>query len=113
MPKSCVTRIIGYTGLGLYFFEEFQVLRLDGDVQGGGRFIGDEQARHTGHANGATHPLSHTAAELMGIVAQARFRSGNAQSGQGSRTRWRNDAPRRPWCKRTTSATWVPTSRPG
>ncbi len=51
--------------------EQIEDLGLDGDIEGGGGFVGDEQLRtvHDGHRDHDT--LAHAAGELMRIIAGA------------------------------------------
>ena len=46
-------------------------LRLHGDVERGGRLIGDQQARPACDRHGDEHALAHAAGELVRILAQA------------------------------------------
>ena len=43
-------------------------LRLDGDVEGGGRLVGDQQLRLARERQGDHHPLPHAAGELVRIL---------------------------------------------
>ena len=52
----------------LQFFQQFQNLRLDGYVERGRRFVGDQQGRFAGQGHGDHHALPHAAGELMRIV---------------------------------------------
>jgi len=52
----------------LNLFQELEKLCLDGDIERGGRFIGDEEFWRAGYSNGGSGPLSHSAAELKGIT---------------------------------------------
>ena len=49
---------------------QLEDLRLDGDVERGGRLVGDQQLRIAGERHGDHHPLAHPAAQLMRIVAR-------------------------------------------
>src|SRR6266852_7975001 len=55
----------------LDLFQEIEVLRLDSDIQRGGRLIRKEQTRHTRRRDSTAHPLSRPAAELMWIVPES------------------------------------------
>ena len=48
--------------------QEFEDLGLGGDVEGGGRFVGDEQLRFTGQGHGDHDPLAHPTGEGVGVV---------------------------------------------
>ena len=61
-------------GLGLQPLEQAQHLGLDGDVQGRGGLVGDQQLRIAGQGHGNHDPLLHTAGELMGIFPDAPLR---------------------------------------
>jgi hypothetical protein len=50
--------------------DEIEDLGLDGDVQGGGRLIRDEQRRAAGERHGDHGALAHAAGELMGVLLQ-------------------------------------------
>jgi hypothetical protein len=54
--------------------EKRKYLCLDGYVQGGRGFIGDNEARATGYGYRYHYPLAHTAAHLMRIVPHPDFR---------------------------------------
>ena len=54
-----------HPGLGAQLVEEVEDLLLDGDVEGGSGFIGDEQARTQRDGGGNEHPLPHPARELV------------------------------------------------
>ncbi|KUG29211.1 hypothetical protein ASZ90_000913 [hydrocarbon metagenome] len=61
---------------------EGQDLLLDGDVQGRGGFVGDEQVRGQAQGHGDHHPLAHASGKLMGKAGQAAFGIGDAHQGQ-------------------------------
>ncbi len=61
--------------------QQFQDLRLDGHIQGGCRFIGDQQGWLVGKPHRQHHPLAHSACILMS------FRATNG-SGSRSPARW-------------------------
>ncbi len=50
---------------------------LDGDVERGGRFVGDKEFWPHRHGPGDHHPLAHAAGQLVGILAHAPGRVGN------------------------------------
>ena len=58
--------------------DQAQDLGLDGHVEGGGRFVGDQHARFTAEGDGDHYALAHAAAHLVGIVGKAAFGIGNA-----------------------------------
>jgi len=51
--------------------EEGDDLGLDGDVEGGGGFVGDEQLGAAGDGHGDEDALAHAAGELVGVLAEA------------------------------------------
>ena len=53
--------------LGLELEQELEDLRLDGDVERGGRLVGDEEVGLVGERHGDHHPLPLPARELMRI----------------------------------------------
>ena len=55
----------------LQLLEQLQDLRLDGDVERGGRLVGDQQVRLVGERHRDHHPLALAAGQLMGIGVQA------------------------------------------
>src|SRR5262245_42884429 len=52
---------------GLEFLQQCKDLRLDGDVEGRGWFIGDQEVRLISEGHGNHHPLTLTAGELVRI----------------------------------------------
>ena len=61
----------GEAETGAEIGEQIEDLRLDGDVQSGGRFVGDEQARAVDDGHGDHDALAHAAGKLMRIIAVA------------------------------------------
>ena len=55
----------------LHVEQQVEDLRLDGDVQRGGRLVGDQQLRLAGERHGDHHALAHAAGELVRVVAHA------------------------------------------
>src|SRR5262249_42768364 len=49
------------------FAEEVDHLCLDGDVQGGDRFVGDDELRLDGEGSGDAHALTLAAGQLVGV----------------------------------------------
>ena len=64
--------------LALETSDQVEQLGLDGDVKGGGRFVGDQQLGPQCQCHRQHHPLAHAAGELMGIVVDSSRRVGNA-----------------------------------
>ena len=54
-----------------------QNLCLDGDIEGGGRFVGDEQFRFAGQCHGNHHALFHTTGQLVRKIVNALVRIGD------------------------------------
>ena len=50
---------------------QFENLRLHRHVEGGGRFVGDQQFRFAGQCHRDHHALAHAAGEFMRMLAQA------------------------------------------
>ena len=57
--------------------QQIQYLRLHGDIERGGRFIGEQQAGVAGQRHGDHYPLAHAAAKLVRILLQAGSAIGN------------------------------------
>ena len=69
------------------FLIKFQNLRLDGHIQRGGRFVGDEKVGFGDEGHGDHYPLAHAPGELVRIHFQPVFGLGNAgfiEHGQGA-----------------------------
>ena len=62
--------------------QQIEDLRLNGDVERGGRFIRDQKLRLAGQRDRDRHPLPHAARELVRILRQSLFGRGNANGGQ-------------------------------
>ena len=52
-------------------FEQLQDLGLDGDVQGGGGLVADQDLGVAGHRDGDDHPLAHPARKLVRVLLEA------------------------------------------
>ena len=61
----------GHAEALLQVLEQLQDLRLDGDIERGGRFVGDQQVGLVGERHGDHHALALAAGQLMGVGAQA------------------------------------------
>src|SRR5690554_1850076 len=66
--------------LTLELTEEIKDLRLNGHIERGCRFIGDEKSRPGGERDGDHHPLPHSATELVRKGAGALAGIGNADA---------------------------------
>ncbi len=62
--------------------QERDDLRLHGDVERGGRLVGDQQIGLVGERHGDHHALALAAGELMRIALEPGFRIGNADLGE-------------------------------
>ena len=70
----------GGAELGVQLLQEMKNLALDGDVEGGRRFVGDDQRRLVAEADGQHDALAHAAGELMGIALERALRRGHAHA---------------------------------
>ena len=61
---------------------EVEDLRLDGDVERGGRLVGDQHLRVAGERHGDHHPLAHAARKLMRIFVRPALRLGDVDLAQ-------------------------------
>ena len=66
----------------LQVVEQGQDLGLDGDVERGGRLVGDQQFGLAGQRHGDHDPLAETAGQLVGVVVQALGRVRHAHEAQ-------------------------------
>jgi hypothetical protein len=57
--------------------EQFENLRLDGDVERGGRLVGHHERRFAGYCHRDHHALTQTPRQLMRIAAQPPGRFGD------------------------------------
>jgi hypothetical protein len=63
----------GHAEFAAQLVEEFEDLGLDGDIQGGGGFIGDEQAGARGESHGDGDSLLHASGQLVWVLPSANF----------------------------------------
>ncbi len=75
-PHDCHAQFL------LQLDDQIDDLRLDGDIQCGGGFIGDQQFGLAGKRHGDHGALAHAARELMGVVIQALAGFGDAHQHQ-------------------------------
>ncbi|MCY1299314.1 hypothetical protein D9M70_488370 [compost metagenome] len=61
----------GHALVALQVEQQVHDLRLDGHVEGGGRLVGDQQARLAGDGHGDRHALAHAAGELVRVGVEA------------------------------------------
>ena len=62
----------GGAEIAVEFAQQFEDLRLDGDVERGGRLVRDQQRRLVAHAHRQHHALAHAAGELVRIGVDRR-----------------------------------------
>ncbi len=62
-----------HLALALQIADQFEYLRLDGDIESGGGLVADDQLRLGNERHGDHHPLAHAAGEFMGIAVVAPF----------------------------------------
>ena len=67
----------------LAFADEIEDLLLNGDVEGGGGLVGDEEFGLGDESHGNHDPLAHAAGEFMGVAVDAGFGIGDADFGEG------------------------------
>src|SRR5450756_1945622 len=67
----------GHTRFRQQAAHQVQNLRLDGDIERRRGFIRDQELRVRGQCHGYHDPLTHTAAHLMGVLAEAPFGLGD------------------------------------
>ena len=72
----------GHAQLALEAAQEIQDLGLDGDVEGGGRLVGDEQARPADQGHGDHHALAQAPGKLMRILGEPALRRADADQAQ-------------------------------
>ena len=68
--------------LALQVEDDVEDLRLDGDVERGGRLVGDQHLRIAGERHGDHGALAHAAGQLVRIFPRALLRLGNAHQAQ-------------------------------
>ncbi|MNV50839.1 hypothetical protein D3C71_1428670 [compost metagenome] len=66
----------------LQFQQQFDDLRLNGHVERGGRFIGNQQLWSAGNRHGDHHALAHPTRKLVRINVETRSRVGDTYLGQ-------------------------------
>jgi hypothetical protein len=100
----------GETQLLLELGDQLQDLRLDGDVERGGRFVGDEQLRLARERHRDQHALAHAARHLVRVLLDALASGWRCRPGRAVRSRAASRLARfMPLCRRSTSVIWKPT----
>ena len=64
------------------FLQEVEDHRLGGDVQCGGRLVGDQEARAQGDGHGDHHPLALAAGEVVGVAVERELLGRQTGAGQ-------------------------------
>ena len=80
-PMSWVMRTTAIFSLLAQVVDEVEDLGLDGDVEGGGGLVGDEQLGLAGQRHGDHDPLAEAARELVGIGVEALAGAGACRPG--------------------------------
>ena len=62
--------------------QQVEDLRLDGDVERGGRLVGDDQARLAGDGAGDEDALGHAAGQLVRVTGERPLGVGDADPGK-------------------------------
>ncbi len=70
----------GHAALGLQFFQQRQDLALQGDIEGGGGFVGDQQGGVVGDGHADHHPLALATGKFVRVGFAAGFEVGEADS---------------------------------
>ena len=108
-PRSCVIRMMARVARGLQLAHQLEDLRLHGDVERGGRLVGDQQRRIAGQRHRDHHALAHAAGELVRIFVDALLGRGDVHAAQqldgARRARLRREPPR--W-RKIVSMIWSP-----
>ena len=81
-PMSWVMRTTAIPSCWRRLVDEVEDLGLDGDVEGGGGLVGDEQLRLAGQRHGDHHPLAQAAGELVGVGVEALPGPGHVDQGE-------------------------------
>ena len=71
-----------HVAFSLQILQQIENLRLDRDIERGGRLISDQQGRVAGQGHGNHHPLFHTTGKLEGIFVEPAIGIGNANGRQ-------------------------------
>ena len=107
-------RMIAVPSLRAQRAHQLEDLRLDGDVERGGRLVGDQQPRVAGERHRDHHALAHAARELVRIVVGALLGRRDAHPAQHlDRLALRCLAPLTPRWRSSASAIWSPTVNAG
>ena len=77
-PMLCVISTSAMPRSRCSVLQQVEDLRLDGDVEGGGRLIRDQQARGAGDRHRDHHALAHAAGELVREGGEAALGGGDA-----------------------------------
>ena len=69
-------------GVVLEIFQQIEILRLNRDIEAGGRLIGDDHLRAGRQSNGPRDALPHTPGHLVGILPHTHLRRGDTHRGE-------------------------------
>ena len=100
-PRSWVMMMIAEPNSRLQVHDQVEDLGLDGDVERGGRLVGDQQLRVAGQRHRDHRALPHAAGELVRVVVDPDRRAAGCRPGRAAR--WRA-------CARPA---WTPCCAPG
>ena len=70
-PRSWVMSSSDRSNCALHLAQQVEDLRLHGDVERGGRLVGDDERRLAGQRHGDHHALAHAARQLVRVVVDA------------------------------------------
>ncbi len=98
---------------GAEFAHQVDDLGLHGDVERGGRLVGDQQIRPAGERNGDHHALAHAAGELVRVVFTPPLGRRNAHTRQHLDRSWLASRQLLPLCRTNISAICRPTGETG
>ena len=71
-----------HAGLLAQLAQQVQDLRLNGDIEGSRRLVGDQEARVAGQRHGDHHPLAHAARQAVRIVVEPLLGGGDMHATQ-------------------------------
>ena len=114
-PRSCVMRMIAMPVSSRSIAQQLEDLRLDGDVERGGRLVGDEQLRLAGQRHRDHHALAHAARELVRIARRRAARARGCARARASRCACAAARRRGRWrgARRMPSTIWSPIVKTG
>ena len=109
-PKSWVMNMMAVPCLRLQLLEQLEDLRLGGDVERGGRLVGDDQRGLQRQRHGDHHALALAAGQLVRVAGQDALGLGQAHVARTPRRRACGARPARSLvCTSMISSVWRPT----